>query len=212
MIAMRGKFAVAVVGMCLLAACGSGGITNESATFSPAPSTAVQPTSVPQVNSVPVTQASPGQVPDDGPTPTCTKPIQQAIDEGICPSPATPTGPGPLYVAWYVGGGRALLTAIGQDSTNIGSAASNADETALSTACIGLEVDVVKAQAYSPLPESATQTEWAAALTSYSDAASDCAAGIASQDSSLLSRSGDELTAGTSAVDVITARIKELNQ
>ena len=189
----------------LLAGCGSSGSGSigTPGTNSNASSTALG-FSVPSAPDSPSASISvdPANIPSDSP-------VTEAPTAASTTDPAA-VALGAQYVGWWTGGGRDVVSSFEADSTAIATAAQAVDENALSTGCVDVQLDVVKAQQYAPVPESATQTEWSAALTSYSNAATDCTAGITAQGSSLVLKAGDELTAGTAAVQMVAQRIKAI--
>lgn len=112
--------------------------------------------------------------------------------------------------AWYTGGGQTDVSQFVSEAGDISTAASSQDLSALKTACTDLQTTVENAQAYKQIPDAQAQTPWAQALAQYARGASDCIAGIESGDDSVVTKSAGELTAGTSYLNQVTARIKSL--
>lgn len=113
--------------------------------------------------------------------------------------------------AWYTGGGQTDVSQFVSEAGDISTAASSQDLSTLKTACTDLQTTVENAQAYKQIPDAQAQTPWAQALAQYARGASDCIAGIESGDDSVVTKSAGELTAGTSYLNQVTARIKSLD-
>lgn len=121
-----------------------------------------------------------------------------------------PVGPGPAVAAWARSGGQGHVNNLLADFNDLQTAAQAADPPQVRAVCVRLQGHVEAAQAYTPIPDGTAQAAWSAALAQYARAATDCIAGIDAGDSDLITRSGQELTAGTTQIRVVSDRMKAL--
>lgn len=137
------------------------------------------------------------------------------------PAPATTAAPSPSHnadyetgqkiAAWYAGGGKDKMMALGADGSTMGVDASALDVIQLTADCGTLKGHVRDAQAYQPIPDDQAQQHWAKALADYKKAADDCIAGASAVDASKINQANEELTAGTTEVTLVSARISEIS-
>jgi hypothetical protein len=128
-----------------------------------------------------------------GPTPTPDPVLAQQVAE------------------WVTGGGAADLKALGADFTELEKAASAEDLVRMGAGCQHLLQDVHSAQAHDPIPDPKAEKDWANALNLYEQGAADCANGAQTQNYSLISQASDEIIQGSSDLDNVTARLKEIS-
>ncbi|WP_405577328.1 hypothetical protein [Streptomyces sp. NBC_01190] len=112
---------------------------------------------------------------------------------------------------WYAKGGEGLLTAAARDLTSIQDDQRAADLTSMQGDCATLLSDVQKAQVYPALTEPRTQSHWSKALDQLGQAAADCRDGTTEQDKSLIAKSGRELTAAGTELDLVTNLVNSLS-
>jgi hypothetical protein len=112
--------------------------------------------------------------------------------------------------AWVTGGGSDDLKALGRDFTELETAATANDLGKMSAGCDHLLADVTAAQQYDPIPDRAVEKDWADALGLYAQGAQDCSDGARQRDVGLIMRASDEIIAGSTDLDKVTARLKTI--
>jgi hypothetical protein len=140
---------------------------------------------------------------------------QQATQPPHAATPAPEQKPqiDPIAVAvttWITSGGINHLNAISGDLTRITQTATVGDTPGINTACHSLQTHVEAAQAYSAIPDQESQNDWATALAQAARAASDCIAGTDTINASLITKSGQELEAATTAITAMNTRIRDI--
>jgi hypothetical protein len=122
------------------------------------------------------------------------------------PDPSTQTA----VARWVLGGGEKELKALGSDFKELEKAANGNDLKGMSTSCQHLKRDVDASQAYDPIPDKEAQDHWAKALDAYEKGANDCIKGADTVDSALLIKASKEIVAGSTDLERVTARLKEI--
>jgi hypothetical protein len=105
-------------------------------------------------------------------------------------------------------GGSANIVTLATDFTVIGNNAGQ--DATLYSGCQRLMADVRTAQAYDPIPDPISQTQWTSALDLYSHGAADCARGASTQDYAAIIHAANEITTGTNDIKNVTTRLKLL--
>jgi hypothetical protein len=108
---------------------------------------------------------------------------------------------------WVTNGGEADLDALGSDFTALEQAANASDLASMSAGCTQLQSDVEAAQQYDPIPDPQAQHDWSAALAEYARGATDCVAGADTSNVDLITKASQEITAGSTDLDRVTARL-----
>jgi hypothetical protein len=129
------------------------------------------------------------------------------------PASATPPDPGTAKAVakWVLNGGEDDLKALGTDFGELEKAANASDLKAMSTSCKHLQRDVRASQDYDPIPDKKAQTSWSAALNQYEQGAKDCIKGADSVNSDLLIKASQEIIDGSTDLQKVTARLKEIS-
>jgi hypothetical protein len=129
------------------------------------------------------------------------------------PAAATPS-PDPstqkAVAQWVLAGGEKELKALGADFKELEKAANGNDLKGMSTSCQHLKRDVDASQAYDPIPDKEAQDHWAKALDAYEKGANDCIKGAETVNSDLLVKASKEIVAGSTDLEKVTARLKEI--
>ncbi len=103
-----------------------------------------------------------------------------------------------------------IFTTLANDSSNISTDGKNADSTSMNSDCNQLKIDVSTAQSYPAIPDAQSASDWSSALSYFADAAQDCIDGTANLDASLLKKSANEMSSGTTKTLAAAADIKKL--
>lgn len=146
---------------------------------------------------VPAAQSRPAA--RSSPNPDSTEPVPQfqvpaqAVPVALPSTGAIPlpTTEQPQVTAWDSGSGGAALSAISTEASTVAQAAGLKEFTAMRAACSKLTSSVHVAQAAPPIPDTAMQQVYAAALSELGQAASACQAAISEK------TDGDEYIATT---------------
>ena len=133
-------------------------------------------------------------------------PRSDAGSPGPTPSPSTSVVA--AVTQWMHDGGSADIVTLATDFTIIGRNAGQ--DATLYAGCRRLLADVRTAQAYAPIPDRVSQTQWASALDLYSHGAADCAQGARTQDYAAIIHAAREITTGTNEIKGVTTRLKLL--
>ncbi|WP_037606086.1 hypothetical protein [Streptacidiphilus rugosus] len=119
----------------------------------------------------------------------------------------TPSSTRDQVSSWWYGGGQGQANWISSDLGNIDGFVK---PTVAGSDCTSLSTDVSRAQSYAPIPDAQAQHHWSAALDKYRQAATDCKAGVATTNATLMIKANAEILAGTSELNAATARIVRL--
>jgi hypothetical protein len=112
---------------------------------------------------------------------------------------------------WVLNGGEADLRKLGTDFGELEKAANANDLHAMSTSCKHLQRDVNASQDYDPIPDKQAQASWAKALDLYEQGAKDCIKGADTANSDLLIKASKEIIDGSTDLQKVTARLKEIS-
>ena len=125
-------------------------------------------------------------------------------------APAAGDPPRPSVAAevrqWKQAGGSRQVNVLQADFVAMKAAASRDDAT-MARSCVHLLADVKAAQLLAPIPDAIAENDWAHALTSYAQGATDCAQGAVAHDYPRVIRASNEFTQGTADVDKVAARL-----
>ncbi|WNI14107.1 hypothetical protein [Actinacidiphila sp. ITFR-21] len=111
---------------------------------------------------------------------------------------------------WYVKGGGSHLTTLARDVTSVQDDQSAGDTTSMQNDCGTLLSDVQAAQIYPSIAEPQTDSHWSKALDQLGQAAADCRDGTTDGDAGLIAKSGRELTAASTELDLVTNLVNSL--
>jgi hypothetical protein len=130
---------------------------------------------------------------------------------GALKAPSPDPSTAQAVAKWVLGGGEKDLKALGKDFQELEKAANANDLAAMGTSCQHLKRDVDAAQAYDPIPDKDAQDNWAKALDLYEKGAIDCVNGAKTANTDLFIKASKEIIDGSTALQKVTARLKEIS-
>jgi hypothetical protein len=134
------------------------------------------------------------------------KPTAKTVSNTPAASTSAPTT-AQQVASWETQYGSSL-TNIVNDFTSVSKDASN--PTALAVDCQKIASDVTTAQGQPPIPNSATQSDWSSALSSYASGAQDCTQGLENNDATMINKATTEFSQGNTSLDAASASIQSL--
>lgn len=110
---------------------------------------------------------------------------------------------------WWGLFGQEDTDAITSDASQMVSAASSGDYQGVSNACTSLGSDATSALA-DPIPNPTMQATYAKALRDYKRAASECIAGVASQDAGQIDAAASDMTNGNALIQKLAGQVTRI--
>jgi hypothetical protein len=127
---------------------------------------------------------------------------------GVAPSP----GFSSTIRQWQDNGGLDRAQAVLNDLEATEAAGKARDLAGMGRACRSLHFDAEAATAYTPIPDSQAQMQWAAALEHLTHASSTCVTAIRNGDADLFAQALDEMSAVPADVSEVASRLAILNR
>ena len=111
---------------------------------------------------------------------------------------------------WYNGGGKVILGALQDDMHSMNVAMGGGDLSGVAESCGRMRDDVEAAQRFAPMPDAVAGPHFAAALGHFAQGSANCIDAVAAQDLGLMTRAGDEFSAGSDEINQLDARLLQV--